>query len=262
MKLFFDHIFGNSASKELVYSPATAIFEKEEYAHAVQNGWHIAESWGVPDFRWYKDAVAAGTKVWYQARSSRIEVEKFQERARHRKKIKRAGITCEISRDISGLESELWKIFQAYVSAKGFENFYECAEDLFSEVYGSRSYLLYSNREGKRIGFGIIEVINDEVAIAPQFAWDYEDKSIGLGSLNKLFQFRLLRQEGISHLYLGTSYEIASLGKTKWPGFEWWTGRDWSADVGLYKYLLERESYAESLEDLYQIQLQYYSRIT
>ena len=32
--------------------------------------------------------------------------------------------------------------------------------------------------------------------------------SIGLGSLNKIFQFRLMNDLSITHLYLGNSYEI------------------------------------------------------
>ena len=53
MKIFFDHIAGKTTSMELVYSPATAVFEEDEYSYAIQNGWHIAESWGVSDFDWY-----------------------------------------------------------------------------------------------------------------------------------------------------------------------------------------------------------------
>ncbi len=53
MQIFFDHIAGNITNRELVYSPATAIFEEQEFDFAFENGWHIAESWGVDDFDWY-----------------------------------------------------------------------------------------------------------------------------------------------------------------------------------------------------------------
>ena len=262
MRVFFDHIAGNTTCRELVYSPATAIFTGKEYTYALQNGWHIAESWGVEDFDWYNEITSQGLKVWYQARSTRIEVSKFEERARHRKKIKRAKISCEVMSDVSRLQEELWRVYNSYLAAKNFENFYADKEDLLSEIYGPRSYLVYRNDSGRIIGFGIVEVVSQHAGVAPQFAWDYADPSIGLGSLNKLFQFRLLKDLGITHLYLGTSYENPSRGKAKWPGFEWWTGRSWSNDTDFYFQLLERESAMKTLDDLYETQKYYYSRLS
>ena len=261
MKIFFDHIAGKTTNMELVYSPATAVFEEEEYAYAIQNGWHIAESWGVPDFDWYNSVTAKGQHVWYQARSSRIEISKFEERSRHRKKIKRAKVTCEIVKDVKHIAHEMLRILDEYCKAKNFVNFYQDSQDLLCCLYGPRHYLLYRDETQTLIGFGIVEVVNNEVAVSPQFAWDYKKPSIGLGSLNKIFQFRLMNDLSITHLYLGNSYEIPSLGKTKWPGFEWWNGRVWTSDLELYRHVLEKETAMKNLDDLYAAQMSYYSKL-
>ena len=53
MQIFFDHIAGQAETREIVYSPATAMFEKHEYETALRNGWQIINSWGEPSFSWF-----------------------------------------------------------------------------------------------------------------------------------------------------------------------------------------------------------------
>ena len=259
MKIFFDHIAGNVSKRELVYAPATALFERDEYEYAIQNGWHIAESWGVEDFGWYNEQKSIGEQVWYQARSTRIDTRKFSERSRHRKRIKRAGVRCDVSKNDTDRE-QMWEVYQKYIESKGFVDFYESPDDLFVSLYGPRNYLKYYAGE-KMIAFGMLEEVSKSVAVAPQFCWDYQNPQLGMGYINKLFQFRLMNDLGISHLYLGNSYESHSIGKSEYAGFEWWDGRKWSEDVELYKFILSRESKIESLDELQQLQEEYYSRI-
>ena len=258
MKIYFDHILGKITDQQIFYSPATALFEQDEYEYAIQNGWHVAESWDVKDFDWYNRQIK-DKQVWYQARSTRIKMSDFHERARHRKKIKKAGITCEYITDVSNYIDELWSVFKKYIEAKKFINFYNSKEDLFDGCHNKRNYLIYRNKLEKIIGFSIVEIISSSVAIAPQFAWDYEDPSIGLGSLNKFFQARLLKSNNVSHLYLGVSYEKSAISKSKWPGFEWWNGRYWSDNVEIYKKLLNSDTNTESLKEIELIQNEYYS---
>ena len=61
-------------------------------------------------------------------------------------------------------------------------------------------------------------------------------------------------------MYLGNSYERPSLGKSEYAGFEWWDGRKWSENVSLFKFLLEKESDISTLEELYSLQQDYYSK--
>ena len=259
MKIFFDHIAGNITSRELVYSPATAIFEKNEYEYAVENGWHIAESWGVDNFDWFNDVKAMGGKVWYQARSTRIDTDKFSERSRHRKRIRRAGLEVKTLNSESIDRTRLWQVYQSYINKKGFSDFYSDKEDLFTPVYGTRSYITYT-KDSKLIAFSILEEVGSNSQIALQFAWDYENPDLGVGYINKLYQFRLMKDRNRRFMYLGNSYEKPSLGKSEYAGFEWWDGRKWSGDVELFRFLLKKESSISTLEELYELQREYYSR--
>jgi len=259
MKIFFDHIAGNITNRELVYSPATAIFEDNEYEYAVESGWHIAESWGVDDFAWFNDTNASGKKVWYQARSTRIDTDKFSEKSRHRKRIRRAGLETKILDCTSVDNSLLWEVYRKYIDKKGFVDFYSNQEDLFKPVYGDRSYITYS-KNGKLIAFSVLEEVGLKSVVALQFAWDYEDPDLGVGYINKLYQFRLMKDRSRRYMYLGNSYERPSLGKSDYAGFEWWDGRKWSGDISLFRFLLEKESDISTLEDLYSLQREYYSR--
>ena len=259
MQIFFDHIAGNITNRELVYSPATAIFEEQEFDFAFENGWHIAESWGVDDFDWYNKQRNEGKVVWYQARSTRLDVSAYEERKRHRKKIRRAGVECEVHTDVNEISDSLYTVYKKYIASKKFTDFYESAEDLFDGKLGERVFLVFTH-DGKIIGFSILDLVSEKTAMAPQFAWDYENPQIGLGYVSKLYQLRYLQERSIKYLYLGNSYEMPSLGKSDLPGFEWWDGRKWSSDIDLYKHLIVQESRIQTLDELYNLQQKYYSR--
>lgn len=259
MKIFFDHIAGNITKRELVYSPASAVFEEEEYEYAIENGWHIAESWGVEDFSWFNDTVKSGKKVWYQARSSRIDLSKFEERSRHRKRIRKVGLNCQALTADEINEDSLWSVYQKYIDTKGFVDFHASKDSFFTPVYGSRTYLTFSKDE-KLIAFSVLEDVGQKSAVALQFAWDYEEPALGVGYINKLHQFRFLKKKKRDYMYLGNSYEKPSLGKSEYAGFEWWDGRKWNQDAELFKLLLKRESEMTTLEELYELQLEYYSK--
>jgi hypothetical protein len=47
---------------------------------------------------------------------------------------------------------------------------------------------------------------------------------------------------GLDYLYLGPGYEKGSVYKSRFPGFEWWTGEVWSLDTVAYTSLCERDT--------------------
>lgn len=255
MQLFFDHIAGQTEQREIYYSPATAIFKKEEYEHALKSGWQIATSWSDQSFKWYDRQVSAGNDVWYQTRVTRIEVEKFVEKSRHRSKIKTAGVTAKI--ESSPDAESYWQIYKKYIKRKGYYDTYGSVGNLLKPVYGKRFFLEYHSN-GKLIAFSIIEVVND-MAIAMQFCWDYVEPEKKLGYANHYLRMRYLKSLGVKYLHLGTSYEKGSLKKCDMGGFEWWTGRIWSDDVALYKKLVAGESNMNTLDQLHQQQRLFYS---
>ena len=52
------------------------------------------------------------------------------------------------------------------------------------------------------------------------------------------------------YAYLGPGYERSSIYKADIPGFEWWTGKEWSSDKEVFKDLCKNDSTIRSLNDL------------
>lgn len=257
MEIFFDHIAGQTQDRELIYSPASAVFESEEYSWAVENGWQIATVWDDDDFAWFNDCKSLGVDVWYQSRVSRIELSSAKEKSRHRTKMKKSGATVEWVKDPD--KSLYWEIYLEYVKAKGYSEMYGTPEVFFKPIYGERKYLQYKIA-GKVVAYSVIEFLGKS-ALALQFCWDYQTPEARLGYINKYYQFRYLRELECDYMYLGTSYEVSSLKKGEYAGFEWWTGRDWSKNSDLYRDLVVGESNMHTMDDLHKQQRIFYSRV-
>ncbi len=257
MKIFFDHIAGQTQKRELIYSPATAIFEKSEYSWAIENGWQIAVAWSDQSFDWYNEQRKLGIDVWYQSRVSRINLEKFREKSRHRKQIRRSGVSSVLVEHPK--KRIYWKIYQQYIKHKSYSDMYGSQEVFFKPIYGERKYIEYS-KSGKIIGFSILEILG-ETSVAVQFCWDYLEPDIKLGYVNKYFQFRRLKALGCKSMHLGASYEVGSLKKSEYSGFEWWTGRKWSENLELYTKLAKRESEMSTMDQLHKQQQMFYLEV-
>ena len=257
MKIFFDHIAGQTERREIYYCPATAIFEKNEYENALETGWQIATSWSDEDFAWYDKQKLLGIDVWYQTRVTRIEIDKFVEKAKHRSKIKKANVTMQISD--TPKPKEYWPIYCKYVETKGYYKHHDNISTLLQPIYGKRKYLEYYSKN-KLIAFSIIELVG-KTALAIQFCWDYSQPEKKLGYANHYLRIRCLKELNIKYLHLGTSYEKGSLKKCDMSGFQWWTGRGWSSDVSLYKQLIINESKMNTLDDLHEQQRLFYSKL-
>lgn len=257
MKIFFDHIAGQTQNRELIYSPASAVFEKDQYGWAIENGWQIATAWSDQDFKWYEQQCKKGVDVWYQSRVARINLGDFREKSRHRKQIRFSGVTSELLD--SPKKRIYWGIYQKYIQHKSYADMCGSPDVLFKPIYGQRKYLEYKKKDSI-VGFSILEIL-DDAAIAIQFCWDYAEPEIKLGYVNKYFQFRFLKKMGCKKMYLGTSYETSSLKKCDYSGFEWWTGRIWSKNVDLYKKLLIGESKMTTLDQLHKQQQTFYLEV-
>ena len=77
MRLFFDHIAGKTQECEIIYSPACAIFEGDEYEMALNNGWLITTNWYHNENEWFLECDKRKETVWYQSRVSRLKVNEF-----------------------------------------------------------------------------------------------------------------------------------------------------------------------------------------
>jgi arginyl-tRNA--protein-N-Asp/Glu arginylyltransferase len=77
--------------------------------------------------------------------------------------------------------------------------------------------------------------------VAYQFIWDYQDPKLSLGTVAQYYECETAKLLNCEYVYLLGGYELCCLYKSKYPGFEFWTGAEWSKDIELYTELVTRD---------------------
>lgn len=257
MRLFFDHIAGKTEDCEIIYAPACAIFDIDEYESALENGWTITTNWYHNKNEWFLEQLEKGETIWYQSRTSRLKVDEFKMKSRHRKRIKKFS---ELSVDVFNQfdVDVLLGIYQKYLTQRGYIDMYGDKHPFEKPQYGNERYIIVFSYKEKPIAFSIQDVIGNS-AVALQFCWDYVNPELGIGTINKYVQLELMKELGVEYMYLGTSYEKNSIKKADYPGFQWWNGRHWSSDKDSYILLCENETRVKTLAELSDLQFHYFA---
>ena len=82
-------------------------------------------------------------------------------------------------------------------------------------------------------------------------AWNYHKPKMSLGKNIIWYEMGIASYFGFDdYLYIGQGYENGSKYKADIPGFEWWTGSEWSKDVDRYKELCSRDSAINTIDDI------------
>lgn len=238
MQLYFDHICGQQKDTDFLHMLVSATFEPHEYQWALDNGWSPSNIWYNQDTN-FKEQNAT---IWYQSRQSRINLEKYQETAserRTRKKVK--GIKHQV---VNFDFAKMYKIYAEYMDKKGFGDVLDSKG--FDESYNDSNliFIMYGD-----VAISILEIVADSL-IAHQFIWNYHDPKIGLGSYATYVEIEFAKLMGLKYVFLGPSYERAAEYKAKYSGFEFWTGREWSEDVEVYKKLLAKDEEFSHITDV------------
>jgi hypothetical protein len=220
MKLIFDHThgFGKMASEALLYYPCGAIFEQREHEGALQTGWFPLNK-----------------HMWFQSRSTRIDLQKYKTRDSILKKSK--GVTWHLSRPDKKL---LGPIYEKYLKYK----LYNSNNLTLDDIMDNSMQIIVYRRKGKLVAFLAFKVVGKSF-LSVEFAWDYEEPKLSLGHISRHVESLIARQRGCQYIYMSSGYETCSLYKSDYPGFEWWTGFEWSTDVDLYRKLCYSDSQVE-----------------
>jgi len=83
-----------------------------------------------------------------------------------------------------------------------------------------------------------------------QFAWDYEKPNLHLGKFSLYNEIHHAHAKNYKWYYLGGGYDNSCKWKVSLPGFEWWTGKEWSKDTGEFLMHIKADNFVEDLEDL------------
>ena len=222
-----NHFFGSQERHDLqlvrLILDTTDLDEKE----ALENGWLLANN------------------EWYQARSVRINIDEFLDKY----KVTKFPPNIKLLFYREHIEyhdySDIKEIFEQFCMKKGFDASY----NLFSDIDRAKWLIVYDDD----IPVAFTKMILYKGGVESQFtAWNYHKPKLSIGK--KLVYYEICTAfAGLNiddYLYIGQGYEQGSMYKSDFPGFEWWTGSEWSKDRDEYKRLCISDSSINTLDDL------------
>lgn len=227
MRLLFQHLAGRITHTDWQYSPMYAVFEKSEYKKALDSGW-LPHEYDPP--------------LWFQARQVRYRLNAL-EHHKKRKIPKRVDFEICYHRKNWERYKEIWEI---YLEKKGFDGD-QPLERLF-DLDPDKKIIVEVYDYDELVAFSVIRI--DPVPVSLQFAWTYHDPKLSLGIHCQYFEMQSLLDLGFEYDYVCPGYEDTCIWKSRFPGFEFWTGTEWSGDRDLYERLCKRDSMIIDPDDL------------
>jgi arginyl-tRNA--protein-N-Asp/Glu arginylyltransferase len=214
MKIFFDHIngFGKVSDLEVIVNCAYGILEPNESSvNALKEGWIPWEG------------------KWYNERSTRIDLSKYKPTKTTNKLSKR--IIVQAGNVLADLE-QYEELHEKYCQYHNFKR------DIKLESFKDCFVIEYHT--DKLIGISLYKEYDTQF-VAYQFIWDYADPKLSLGSVAQMIECETAKVLGCEYVYLLGGYEECCKYKANYPGFEFWTGKEWSTDIELYITLVSRD---------------------
>lgn len=218
MKVHFDHIegFGKVKHLDFIFSnPHGTLEPNESPSDALKSGWI---PWG---------------QYWYNLRSVRLDLNWYKPTDTVKK------LARQVKMLSGNMEAHLKKYLELYESYCKHHDF---ARNIEWDNFKDCKVIEYHHEE-KLIGISLYKII-DKQFVAMQFIWNYANPKISLGNIAQMIECKLAKLNGCSHVYILGGYEQCCLYKSNFRGFEFWTGKEWSQDVDMYKALVERDEKA------------------
>ena len=209
----FDHIngFGKVSNLEAIINCAYGILEDETSTQALQGGWIPWE------------------EKWYNERSTRLDLAVYRPSKTTKKLSKRVTVQAG---DIEASIEEYSKLHEAYCDYHGFKR------DIKLESFRDCQVIEYWT--DRLVAISIYKQFENQF-VAYQFIWDYQDPKLSLGTVAQYYECETAKLLNCEYVYLLGGYELCCLYKSKYPGFEFWTGEEWSKDIKLYTELVTRD---------------------
>ena len=236
MKIFYDHIYGNTTKYDIVYGLALAEVEPGEEDKALDLGWTPMDA-----FFYVTDK-----QLWIQARTTRINLINFKVKRKHKRYLN-TGVTGKHYQDTNPWQKECDEVFKKYCDYRGYDDHHDAG--LIDKEYGDKDYFVYWH-DDKIVAYTSLTRYDWSVE-AGEFAWDYENPKLGLGVFAQNFECMKYQELDYKYYYSSYAYEKVCEYKSFYNGFEWWTGRAWNSDKDQFKDLLTKDSNVETLDDLY-----------
>lgn len=199
------------------YVPFAVVLTPEEYYQYLQEGWYPANE-----------------DIWFQTRSTRIDLSLYSTSKETQKLAKKVKYFVDVNMTPTKRE-RLKVIYEKYIAYRDYR--YDLSiDDIISNSHG-HLYYVYQN---EIVAFSFYRKIG-EAHLGIEFAWDYSEPKLSLGHTNIHYNILFAKMNRCKYMYLSSGYESCSIYKSKYPGFEWWTGYSWSKDVEQYRQLCLRD---------------------
>ncbi len=227
MKIWYEHPFGRLDKYDIQLTKVYAEVEPEEEELALAQGFIDLDD------------------KWQQMRSTRINIAEYVKHAPRFKQ--RTGVTVEkwkgsfAQKHVDLLEPiyDQYLVHNDFVSRFPFNSYTnKDSEVVWCYYYEDRlcAWSIWS-KYGKSIDNW-------------QFAWDYAQPNLHLGQFSLYHEIHQAHEKNYKWYYLGGGYDNSCRWKTNLPGFEWWTGKEWSKDTGEFTMHIKADCFVEDLADL------------
>ena len=245
MELLFDHTHGKQQDQDIVICKPMAVVDEDESMEALDTGW-LALDHPVGNFK----------EVWYQSRSTRINMQKYRPRyKKHEWEGKQIGIKVIDASEMVKLLG-LPHIYAQYMKRKKFTQDY----DPFAHYHARDQFMLfYTGTADNILGFTKQKQYRYQ---EDNYAMDerYPDlaglesvihaNTVDISGLTLDLELEWAIDNYVAYFYMGSGYELSSEYKANYRGFEWWTGTEWSTNKKQYRALCRRDSRIETLADV------------
>jgi hypothetical protein len=219
MKTKTNHFFGRQDHYDLQLVKLELDLESSREHEALDQGWSIYDG------------------KWIQSRLTRLRLDAWVKSPKPLK-----GHTVQYVHSFVKSD-EVEQVYAKFLEYKGFNPHF----DLYCDM--DRSSVVEVRKDGKLTAF--TKFVEYDGGIESQFTvWDYADPKMSLGRKIVDFEIQNAKDLGYDFLYIGPGYDDSSVYKSSFPGFEWWTGSEWSTDKDKYIELCKSDASVQNLDDL------------
>ncbi len=246
MELLFDHTLGKQEQQDLVICRPMAIVDHDEEHEAIDRGWLAL------------DHPVMNREVFYQSRSTRIDVDKYRPRYKqHTYQGEEIGYKIIDASEMVKLLS-LPSIYKQYMKRKNFGADYDPfghyhRRDQFMVFYLGTADNVVGFTKQKRYryqedNYSTIDTYNSHDLAGLESV--IHANTVPISDITLDMEIDWAANNHVRYFYVGSGYEQSSEYKANYRGFEWWTGTEWSTDKKQYKRLCRRDSKLESFSEI------------
>ncbi len=228
MHIYYSHPAGKIEKKFLQYIKVFAEPKDQEHLEALEKGFIYSND--------------HGKEYWMQSRGTRCDLSKYD-------------VENPVIDDLriefnSNWSDKHYTIFKQFCQKKNFK-MYDEDTYIIPENSPIADNLVSYYYKDKLVAWSKLRYFREASTYETNlFIWDYSNPKLKLGENSFIIELNWIKDKTTGYAYLGPGYERSSIYKADIPGFEWWTGKEWSSDKEIFKDLCKNDSTIRSLNDL------------